>query len=278
VDLTLKYAYDGENLVEETNSSGAAVARYSQGLTVDEPLAMLRSSTTSYYHADGLGSVTSISNSAGALAQTYAFDSFGNQTASSGSLTNPFRFTARDFDSETNLYFFRARYLDPVAGRFIREDPLRFGAGDTNFYSYVSQNPVNYTDPSGRIPIHGNWCGPDWTGGMKEEFNPQHFKNYKKPIDALDEGCMHHDICYFNCRSNQPCDKGARRKCMRQCDKLLLDEIPVKVTVDAFVYWGIALDSIYPIFAGPNQNGRNNGSSGNEGNNGSSSSGCGCNK
>jgi len=39
------FAYDGDNLVEETNSSGTAVSRYSQGLNIDEPLAMLRSST-----------------------------------------------------------------------------------------------------------------------------------------------------------------------------------------------------------------------------------------
>ena len=52
------YAYDDDNLVEETNSSGAAVARYSQTQNVDEPLAMLRSSATSYYEVDGLGSVT----------------------------------------------------------------------------------------------------------------------------------------------------------------------------------------------------------------------------
>ena len=50
---TSVYAYDGDNLIEETNSSGTAVARYSQGLNIDEPLAMLRSSTTSYYQADG---------------------------------------------------------------------------------------------------------------------------------------------------------------------------------------------------------------------------------
>jgi len=60
------FAYDSDNLIEETNSSGAVVARYSQGLNIDEPLAMLRSSTTSYYNADGLGSITSLSNGAGA--------------------------------------------------------------------------------------------------------------------------------------------------------------------------------------------------------------------
>jgi hypothetical protein len=49
------YTYDGDNLIEETNGSGAAVARYQQGLNTDEPLAMQRSSTTSYYDADDLG-------------------------------------------------------------------------------------------------------------------------------------------------------------------------------------------------------------------------------
>src|SRR5712664_3706336 len=105
---TSVFAYDGDNLIEETNSSGAAVARYSQTQNIDEPLAMLRSSATSYYHADGLGSVTSLSNSAGALAQTYGYDSFGKQTSSSGSLVNPFRYAARESDTETGLYYYRA--------------------------------------------------------------------------------------------------------------------------------------------------------------------------
>jgi hypothetical protein len=69
------FAYDGDNLVEETNSSGTVVARYSQGLNIDEPLAMLRSGATSFYHADGLGTITSLANTSGSLAQTYTFDS-----------------------------------------------------------------------------------------------------------------------------------------------------------------------------------------------------------
>jgi RHS repeat-associated protein len=142
------YAYDGYNLIEETNSSGAVVTRYTQGLNIDEPLAMLRNSTTSYYEADGLGSVTSLSNPSGALAQTYGYDSFGKQTSSSGSLTNPFRYTARDFDSEISLQFSRARYFDPVTGRFLNEDPERFGAGQ-NFYEYVLNDPIDNTDPTG---------------------------------------------------------------------------------------------------------------------------------
>src|SRR5207249_2912320 len=148
---TSVYAYDGDNLVEETNSSGAVVARYEPTQNIDEPLAMLRSGTTSYYHADGLGSITSLSNAAGSLAQTYQYDSFGKQTATSGSLTNPFQYTARESDTETGLYYYRARYYDPNPGRFLREDPIRFEGG-VNFYPYVKNSPVQYSDPFGLLP------------------------------------------------------------------------------------------------------------------------------
>ena len=146
---TSVYAYDGDNLIEETNSSGTVVARYSQGLNIDEPLAMLRSSTTSYYQADGLGSITSLSSGTGALSQTYTFDSFGKQTASSGSLTNPFHYTAREFDVETGLYYYRARYYDPGTGRLLSEDPLGFNA-ELNFYRYAANAPVTWRDPQGK--------------------------------------------------------------------------------------------------------------------------------
>jgi RHS repeat-associated protein len=142
------FAYDGDNLIEETNSSGAAVARYSQGLDIDEPLAMLRSSTTSYYQADGLGSVTSLTNAAGAVASNYTYDSFGNLVTTSGSLANNFRYTGREIDPETSLYNYRARYYDPASGRFLSEDPLRFRAWP-DFYSYVSNSPVSFIDPTG---------------------------------------------------------------------------------------------------------------------------------
>ena len=71
---TSVYAYDGDNLVEETNAAGAVVARYEQGLNIDEPLAMF-GVHDSHYQSGGLGSVTSLSNSTGAAAQTYAFSS-----------------------------------------------------------------------------------------------------------------------------------------------------------------------------------------------------------
>jgi RHS repeat-associated protein len=174
---TSVYAYDADNLIEETNASGTVVARYSQSQNIDEPLAMLRSSATSYYNADGLGSVTSLTNSSGAAAETYTYYSFGNVTASSGSLTNPFQYTGRELDSETGLYNNRSRYYDPALGRFDEEDVVGFGGGK-NFYAYVDNNPVTDVDPLGlakciySISAHTLVCIPNADPGRPTTTGP----------------------------------------------------------------------------------------------------------
>ena len=165
------YAYDGDNLIEETNSSGGATARYQFGLNIDEPLAVLQGSTTSYYQADGLGSITSLSNSSGANAQTYTYDSFGNMTASSGSLVNRFLYTGREFDSETSLYYYRARYYDPQAGRFLNEDPIGFEGGE-NFYAYVQNDPDDWGDFDGTQRDRGTTGRPDGTPNPFKKLKP----------------------------------------------------------------------------------------------------------
>jgi YD repeat-containing protein len=81
-NFTSVFLHDGSNLIETVNASGSEVAGYTQGLGVDEMLAMQRGGTTDHYDADGLGSITSLSSSAGALANTYIYDSFGYTTAS----------------------------------------------------------------------------------------------------------------------------------------------------------------------------------------------------
>ncbi len=119
---------------------------------------MLRSSATSYFHADGLGSITSLSNAAGSIVNTYTYDSFGNLTASTGSLVNSFRYTGRESDAETGLYYYRARYYDPSSGRFLSEDPIRFSGMDLNLYRYVWSDALNLRDPFGLSPSSIAWC------------------------------------------------------------------------------------------------------------------------
>ncbi|MBZ5689021.1 MAG: IPT/TIG domain-containing protein [Acidobacteriia bacterium] len=145
---TTNYLHDRASIVEEIDNTGNVLARYTQAKDIDQPLAQLRSGTTSYYQQDGLGSITSLSNSASALAETYTYDSYGRLTASTGALTNSFQYTGREFDSETSLLFNRARYFDPGAGRFLSPDPIRYGGG-VNFYAYTRNNPVVRIDPFG---------------------------------------------------------------------------------------------------------------------------------
>ena len=159
---TTNYLYDGPETIEEIDSSGNVLARYSKG-GIDEPLSELRSGSSSYYEQDGLGSTTSLSSSAGSVANTYDYDSFGKLSASTGTLTNPFQYTGREFDQETGIYQYRARYYDPSTGRFVSEDPIKF-LGGVNFYAYVGNSSVNLIDPSGLQP--GWWDGVmDWLYG-----------------------------------------------------------------------------------------------------------------
>jgi RHS repeat-associated protein len=88
-----------------------------------------------------------LANGSGTLTQTYTFDSFGNVTATNGSVMNPFQYTARESDAQTAMYYYRARYYDSSTGRFLTEDPLRYDP--TSFYSYVGGNPVIWADPLG---------------------------------------------------------------------------------------------------------------------------------
>jgi len=147
---TTIYVYDGDNINEELNASGNLGERYTHEPGIDEPLVGQRQPLIFYYEADGLGSVTSLTDPTGAVAATYTYDSFGFMRESTGSATNWFRYTARQFDSSTALYYYRARYYDPMTGRFLSEDPIGFKGG-INKYIYVRNDPVASNDPTGLL-------------------------------------------------------------------------------------------------------------------------------
>ena len=130
------------------DNAGNVLVRLTQDLNIDAPLSMLQSGIISYFERDGLGSVTSLSNSAGALANAYTYDSFGKLAASTGTIANHFQYTGREYDPEIGIYQYRARYYDQNIGRFISEDPIRFRGG-INFYRYAGNNAINRSDPDG---------------------------------------------------------------------------------------------------------------------------------
>ena len=146
---TTRYVYDNEDILLELDGSNNVTARYTHGPGIDEPLIMEKSSQSFYYHADGLGSITEITNQSGTVVQRYTYSSFGKiESLLDPNFVQPYTFTAREFDPETGLHFYRARYNDVYTGRFLEEDPIGFASG-INFYIYAFNNPVLFKDVFG---------------------------------------------------------------------------------------------------------------------------------
>jgi RHS repeat-associated protein len=159
---TTTYIYDGANILDEVDNTGSMLARYAQGPGVDQPLSAFRSGSASYHEVDGIGSITSLTNDLGVTVATYAYDAYGNLSGSTGSVTDSFRYTGREFDLESGSYYYRARYYDPQLGRFISEDPVRFGGGSVNFYAYAHDDPVDNYDPTGMKTDVVVWAPVGW--------------------------------------------------------------------------------------------------------------------
>jgi RHS repeat-associated protein len=138
---TTNYLYDGPNVVVDL-VNGAFFADYLEGPGIDEFLVTFAVSDTDYvfFAADELGSITSLSGSSANVTDTYSYKPFGITTPA-GTTYNRYRYTGREWDQETGLYYYRARYYDPQIGRFVRQDPARFAAG-VNFYAYVTNRPT----------------------------------------------------------------------------------------------------------------------------------------
>jgi RHS repeat-associated protein len=151
-----RYLYDGPNIVTEYDGAWNVTAKYTHTIDIDDPLTITQGANTYYYHKDGLGSIVNLTNSDGNVVKNYTYKSFGEIYSETGSLVQPFTFTGREYDPESGLYFYRARYYDPRAGRFLTKDPIRFAGGDVNLYRYLGNNPINRTDPSGLrfFPYH----------------------------------------------------------------------------------------------------------------------------
>ena len=101
--------------------------------------------TLSFLQADGLGSIAKTTNSTGTVTATRRYDSFGNLEVGA---TSGYAFTGREWDAETGLAYYRARYYDATLGIFISEDPIG-PLESSNPYAYAGGNPINCIDPKG---------------------------------------------------------------------------------------------------------------------------------
>src|SRR5690554_4587886 len=102
--------------------------------------------TTYFYHTDHLGSTILVTDEAGATVWSTEYTPFGSLTFEEGKLKKAVKFTGKDLDEDTGLYYFNARWYDQSIGRFISEDPIKDGL---NWYTYAANNPLRFVDPTG---------------------------------------------------------------------------------------------------------------------------------
>jgi len=115
-----------------------------------------------YYHRDEQLSTAFIIGAEGEIQNSYLYDAFGAELEAKEQFQNRIRYTGQQYDDLTGQYYLRARYYNPILGRFMQEDVCQ-GDG-LNLYVYCGNNPVVYYDPSGYTETSqqpGNGCPPD---------------------------------------------------------------------------------------------------------------------
>jgi len=149
------YLYDGQLPVIERNALNVTQNTYTNGLGypggIGGLISQAQGTTTSWYHYvhNGDGSVSSLSNAQGNLAEMYDYEGFGNIAAQSGTVTtNTRKFQTKELNTSSGLIYFGRRWYDPTVGRWTTADPLGMVDGP-NEYLYVDGDPVNLEDSYG---------------------------------------------------------------------------------------------------------------------------------
>lgn len=143
----VEYVYDGLQAIGEIADGSATGLLTGPGL--DEVLARYAGAGARFYLTDALGSVIAQTAADRSILSTYAYSPYGETSAQGADGGNPIQYTAREND-ETGLYYYRARYYDPVLKRFTQPDPIGLQGG-INTYAYVEGDPVSNVDPTGLL-------------------------------------------------------------------------------------------------------------------------------
>nr|WP_228057013.1 putative Ig domain-containing protein [Tychonema sp. LEGE 07203] len=142
-----------DQVLEEYDALGNAKGSYVYGLDL---LGRVSGMQPEFYHSDGLGSTRLLTNGSGQVSNIYTYDAYGNLIASTGGANNAYLFAGEQRDKETGLDYLRARYYDPLVGRFVSADAYEGTLDDPmslHDYQYAHANPVVNTDPSGYFSI-----------------------------------------------------------------------------------------------------------------------------
>ena len=172
------YTYDGSGL-RSSRTSGSTTQHFAWDVEGSVPLLLTDGSTSYiyddagvpveqistagtalYYQHDQYGSTRLLTDSSGSVAATFSYTPYGDLTSHTGTADTPLRWNGQYEDTESGLYYLRARYYDPTTAQFLSRDPLE--ALTRAPYGYASGDPLNGMDPSG---LGCGWTSPWDCGG-----------------------------------------------------------------------------------------------------------------
>ena len=195
------------DIVGEYNGSGSLVANYTHGIGL---VSRVNGANSNYYDADAIGSTIGLTANDGSYVNKYSYLPFGEDLTKVEDVANPFEYVGQwgVTDEGNGLDFMRSRFYDSGLGRFTAVDTIRLNGGDTNFYRYVFNSPINLNDPFGLtaqcpasppisnrnwIPYHGDssWFHCGFNGYLENRKptydNPQGECFYDKNGNLVDQ-------------------------------------------------------------------------------------------
>lgn len=215
---TTYFAYDEQGqLIGEYDQSGAVMQEtiYLGNL----PVAVIKQGNVYRLYADHLNTPRAIADTSNTVVWRWQSDPFGTTAANEdvdgdgAKFSYNLRFPGQYFDQETGLHYNYFRDYDPSIGRYTTSDPIGLKGG-LNTYAYVANNPVNYTDPWGLLPVmplpeFGSLCG----SGPSSKNIPDSFGgwDFRGP-------CKRHDECYGTCGADKSeCDRVFYVQMLQEC-------------------------------------------------------------
>jgi RHS repeat-associated protein len=162
------FVYDGPHVVAEVNATGALQRAYVYGPGIDNLLAMTvhtgATAKSYFYLTDIQGSVMAVVDETASVVESYRYDAWGRvlgvydgsgNPLTQSAIGNRYLWQGREYSWETGLYYFRARWYDPITGRWLSNDPIGISGGLNQYMAFLC-NPVNFVDPSGLATYRQN--------------------------------------------------------------------------------------------------------------------------
>lgn len=249
-----QYYFDGWREIEERDAMGVLIATYVYGEYPDDVLRQERDVNADgtldllFHHTDDIHNVMAVTNAAGTPLERYDVDDFGTprffepdgDAIPASAIGNPVLFTGRRYDDESGLYYYRARYLDPRAGRFTTRDPIGCTTDDCNLFTYAKTSPFRWVDPSGLEPKwYSDPAAVTIVSNPSKHLKYDQWDSLKRMKDAFVEGNLPADF--------DPCIDGGKAASITRGGKVVYGT-ELKVAVEQAVEFAENADSYFPSY------------------------------